>query len=80
MLQNNKVLVYTKEGCPYCFKAKTFLEKLRIPYSEVSLSPYNPDYNKQKEKVFNHFQKNTFPIILVGSMLIGGSSDLEASY
>lgn len=80
MILNNKVLVYTKEGCPYCHKAKKFLHNLRIPYSEVLLRPHDPNYRRQRDKVFGYFQQNTFPIVLVGKNLIGGSSDLETCF
>lgn len=78
--KNNKVLVYTKEGCPYCHKAKKFLENLGIPYSEGLLKPNDPNYVRQRDKLFRVFQQKTFPIILVGDTLVGGSSDLETFY
>jgi len=32
-----KVIIYTKPGCPYCAAARDDLEKRGVPYEEISI-------------------------------------------
>lgn len=75
-----KITIYSKIGCPYCQKTTELLSALHLQFSETSLDPRNPNYNDQKQHLFNHFNHHSFPVIMIGSKLIGGYSDLYNLY
>lgn len=79
MVQNT-VIIYSKQNCSYCTKAKQLLTSLNIEFKEICLDPENADYitivSNLKEK-YNH---NTFPFIIINNMFIGGYSELEYAY
>ena len=72
----NKIIIYTKIGCPYCESTKKFFNKLKLRYSEQIYNPNDINYNINKQNLFNYFNYNSFPIIVIGSTFIGGNSDL----
>lgn len=66
-----KVLIYSKNSCPYCDRAKLFLNDKGIAYDEKLLT--EPDEMialKQKTGWM------TFPQIFINDKLIGGYTDL----
>lgn len=68
-----EVAVITREGCPYCAKAKRMLDEEEISYSEVVLGrdvPYGA------LRALSGAQ--TVPQVFVDGLLIGGSESLEA--
>ena len=32
-----KVVIYTKDACPYCVRAKNLFQSLHVPFEEVNL-------------------------------------------
>jgi glutaredoxin len=80
-LDNNNVLIYSKNNCSYCTKSKQLLNSLNIDFKEICLNPDDKDYydaivNMLKNK-YNH---KTFPFIIVNNIFIGGYSELEQAY
>ena len=69
-----KIQVYGKQNCPYCVKAKEWLDARNIQYSytdvlkDISIA----DLISIKEK----YNMNTVPIIVINNELIGGYTDL----
>lgn len=74
------IKIYSKVGCPYCVKAKSFLSDLNITYNEIVLDPLNGNYTSDRDYIFNTFGHKSFPIIFVGDTLLGGYLDLVRSY
>lgn len=65
--------VYGRSGCRFCDKAVDLLEREGLPYSYVPL-----DVHREKLKWFKEELKlATVPQIFLGSLHIGGYSDLE---
>ena len=77
---DNKIVVFTKPGCPYCANAKEFLDKLYLPYSEITLKPSEPNYEYKRDRLFNHYNHRSYPIIVIDNKLIGGYSELLRAY
>lgn len=77
---DNKIVVFSKPGCPYCSNAKEFLNKLNLPYSEVSLNPNESNYEYKRDRLFNHYNHRSYPIIVIDNQLLGGYSELIRAY
>jgi len=70
--KNFTAIIYTKDNCPYCFKAKNLLEKMKIKYQEISLN-----HDKElHEKLMGQTGQTTVPYIYVNNEFVGGFTDL----
>jgi len=67
-----EVIVYTKNICPYCVKAKHLLQRKGVEFKEINLSNDPEEYEKLKDKT-NFY---TVPQIFIGQEFIGGCDDL----
>jgi glutaredoxin len=68
-----RVLVYSILGCPHCMKAKSILQELGVPYTDVSLEKYP----HARQDVQMRTQKRTVPQIFFNARHIGGNEDLQ---
>jgi glutaredoxin 3 len=67
------VVIYTKENCSYCSRAKMLLVSKNIPYTELKLNE-----NFTRENLLELFPSaKTFPVIVVDGFNIGGYSQLN---
>lgn len=67
------VVVYTKNDCIFCTKAKMLLSSRGIPYRELKL---NEDFTR--ENILELFPSaKTFPVVVVDGFNIGGYSQLD---
>jgi glutathione-dependent peroxiredoxin len=73
-LKSESVVVVTKEGCPFCSKAKSLLSEYGYQFDEVVAGK---DVSTSAIKAFSG--KETVPQIFIDGRLIGGSDDI-ASY
>jgi glutaredoxin 3 len=69
-----KVVIYTKEGCPYCKDAKELLSKKGIKYQEIANVDENPD--KLAEMIELSGQRSV-PQIFINEKSIGGFDNLS---
>lgn len=69
-----KVVVYSKVPCPYCVRAKSFLQEKEISFDEIDLTD-KPD---EIERIKNETGWRTVPIIMINGKLVGGYTDLKA--
>ncbi len=67
-----QVTLYSKEGCPFCSKAKSFLEEIGIPFENIPTGPGATDWREIRERTGS----GTLPQILIGDEPIGGYTDL----
>ena len=69
------IVVYSKNNCVYCTKAKTLLKNLGLAYEEKSLEK---DFNSDPSKLIEDIGKpvRTMPQIKVDGKLIGGYNQL----
>lgn len=67
-----KVIVYSKENCPYCRMAKTLLDAKHVSYQEIRI---DLDDSKLEEMV-RLSNRRTVPQIFINDKPIGGYDDL----
>ena len=66
------VVLYSREDCSYCTRAKMILATRNIPYKELKL---NEDFTK--EYLLELFPSaTTFPVVVVDGFNIGGFTEL----
>lgn len=67
------VLIYTKDNCPYCVKAKQLLSIKNVAYSEVAIGK-----NIIREDFMALFPDvRTVPFIIIDNVKVGGYEQLR---
>lgn len=64
------ITVYSKEGCIWCERAATLLQKLRIPFKKVPTS-------KDGLEALTGLESPTYPQVYDGRRRVGGFDDLR---
>ena len=70
-----EVVIYTKFGCGYCFRAKRLLDEKGIEYTEHDVTMGG---KPREEMMARAPMARTVPQIFIGETHIGGSDDLHA--
>ena len=65
---SKNVKIYTTPTCPYCIKAKKFLEENKIPFENIDVSA---DQDKAQEMVDKSGQMGV-PVLDIGGKIIKG--------
>jgi glutaredoxin 3 len=65
-------LVYSKENCPYCVKAKALLVQKNISFMEVKIG----DDMLREDFIAMFPEQRTVPLIFVNGVKIGGHYEL----
>jgi glutaredoxin 3 len=69
-----KIVIYTKDICPYCTKAKALLQKKQVQFSEIKVT----SEQIKAEMVAKSNGRLTVPQIFINDQHIGGCDDLYA--
>ena len=69
-----KVLIYTKDNCIWCDRAKIILDSKKISYNEIDLSD-DSERLKFYEKIGDNVK--TVPQVFIDDKRIGGFQDLK---
>ena len=69
------VVIYTKFGCGYCYRAKRLLDEKGVDYTEHDITMGGPKRAEMLERAPNAM---TVPQIFIGDTHVGGSDDLAA--
>ena len=69
-----KVIMYTKDQCPYCTMAKQLLNARNTPFTEIRI---DLDDSKRDEMI-RLSNRRTVPQIFINDQPIGGYDDLAA--
>lgn len=73
-MTDTKVVVYTKQNCPYCEAAKRLLKEKGIQFQEI-----NTDNNdKLREEIAEKSGQQTVPQIFINDKPFGGYQDVKA--
>lgn len=67
-----QVTLYTKPGCGYCMRAKSFLDDMKVGYSEIDVSNDRPKH----EELMEETGSRTVPYIFINDSYIGGCTDM----
>lgn len=70
-----KVEIYTKFGCPYCYRAKRLLDAKGAGYEEYDITMGGP---QRVEMIQRANGRTTVPQVFIDGRHIGGSDDLAA--
>ncbi|MGX7952589.1 glutaredoxin 3 [Tsuneonella sp. HG249] len=70
-----EVVIYTKFGCGYCFRAKRLLDAKGVAYTEHDITMGGP---RREEMIGRAPMARTVPQIFIGETHVGGSDDLYA--
>lgn len=69
-----KVIIYSKDICPYCVKAKNLLNRKNIAFEEIKITT-----DEQKQEMIKKANgRMTVPQIFIGDYHVGGCDDLYA--
>lgn len=69
---SSKIVIYSANNCPYCRKAKNYLDQNGFTYNEIDLTG---NYDKIDELKQSTGHK-TIPLIFVDDQFIGGYTDM----
>lgn len=77
MAQQNSIVVYTKDNCPFCVKAKALIKGLGFKYEEKNLKEF-----ESPEAMIKDIGKNvrSMPQIKINDELVGGYNQLIEHY
>jgi len=70
-----EIVIYSKNNCQYCTKAKNLVKNLGLEYKELTLEK---DFDYDAEKLIEHVGKKvrTMPQIKINGELVGGYNQL----
>lgn len=69
------VVIYTKFGCGFCYRAKRLLDGKGVSYTEHDITMGGP---AREEMMRRAPLARTVPQIFIGETHVGGSDDLHA--
>jgi glutaredoxin 3 len=70
----SKIVIYSKDYCPYCVRAKSLLERKGANFTEIKITT-----DEQKEEMIKKSGgRMTVPQIFIGDFHVGGFDDLHA--
>ncbi len=70
----SEIIIYTKDSCPYCDRAKQFLKAKGANYTEIRI---DNDTALQNE-VMTRSGRRTVPQIFINDKSVGGFDDIVA--
>ena len=75
-----QVTIYTLDYCPFCQKAKFFLDENKVKYEEISCEDNEEEMREFLTEKFKLNSLATFPQIIIDGVHIGGYSDMIEKY
>jgi glutaredoxin 3 len=71
--QQKKIVVYTKDYCPYCVRAKRLLQARGYAFEEINIE----GDDAKRQWLVDKTGQRTVPQIFIGELSVGGSDDLH---
>lgn len=71
-----EIIIYTKDYCPYCVKAKNLLARKTV--ANITEIDITDDEKLQQEMITKSGGRRTVPQIFIGDYHVGGFDDLSA--
>jgi glutaredoxin 3 len=69
-----EIIIYTKEICPYCVRAKALLQRKNQTFKEIKIT----DEKIKEEMIQKSGGRMTVPQIFINDKHVGGCDDLYA--
>ena len=69
-----KIIIYSKEVCPYCVRAKALLQKKSVVFEEKKIT----DDKTKQEMIEKSGGRMSVPQIFINEKHVGGCDDLYA--
>lgn len=79
-MNEKNVEIYTLDYCPFCQKAKIFLNEHKVNFKEIQCEDNEDEMRIELKEKFNLHSPATFPQIVINGVHIGGYSDLIEKY
>jgi len=76
LFNKDKIIVYSKTTCPWCKKAKKYLEDYDLEYEVIDLDK-SKNMGKIREQLITETKQNTVPNIFIGDYHVGGYTNLQ---
>lgn len=70
----SEIIIYSKEICPYCVRAKALLERKGAEFTEIKIT----DDATREEMIKKSGGRMTVPQIFIGDLHVGGYDELNA--
>ncbi len=70
----SEIIIYSKEVCPYCVRAKALLSRKGAEFTEIKIT----DDQTREEMIKKSGGRMTVPQIFIGDFHVGGCDDLYA--
>lgn len=70
-----KIVIYSKDYCPYCDSAKNYFKSRNIPFQEIDVTHDEALFQEMLRKSNG---RRTVPEIFIDDKLVGGWDDLNA--
>ena len=67
------IVVYGKQDCIYCSKAKSYLDDLDLPFQYIDITYWSKEL---KDGLKSRYNMKSVPIIVIDGKLIGGYTEL----
>lgn len=71
-LDMNNIQPYSKDGCPFCLRAKALLQFRQIEYTEIDIT----SNSVREQEVIERSGRQTAPQIFIDGKPVGGYDDL----
>ena len=75
-----EVKIYTLDYCPFCQKAKMFLDNHKVKFEEISCEENEDEMRQKLTEEYNLSYLATFPQIIIDGKNIGGYIDLVEKF
>lgn len=71
------IFFFGKPGCKYCDALEADLSDMKLSYQKYMLDPTQYDYNIVAEHLKTRVGLQTFPMLFVGNVKVGGYGDFK---
>ena len=78
LINENKVMMFSKDYCPFCKQAKSLLDGKGVQYEVVEMDLI-PDGGEMHNALKAFSGQNTVPCTYVNKKKLGGCDDLKAA-
>jgi len=73
LIQQNKIVIFSKAACPYCVDAKNCFDKLKVQYTLIELNGH-PQGSLIQDILLQMTGARTVPRVFINGKCIGGGT------